>query len=159
MSVLDDVVNALHAAFAAAVTVPVYDGPDRDALLAGRDRFVFVGTDGEALVDPDADDVDGITADESWSPMGPGSWREMSGEVTCAAWAWRGDTDMRARRLEAEALARACASAVHLDRALGGVLVEPGGAEVSSFRYRLRHTSKGAVARVVFSVTFTAVIP
>jgi hypothetical protein len=156
MTVLDDVLDALSARFNAAAGVPVYDGPDRDALTAGRDRFVFIGTDGEALVIPDADDSDGMTVTEERSEMGPGTWRTVTGEITCAVWAWQGDNDMRARRREAEQIAAACSATVTSDRTLGGLLQGGGLADVSERRYRLRHTSKGAVARVVFVVTFTA---
>lgn len=155
-----DVLVARFAAAAAAVpgvSVKVYEGPDRDALTDGRTHLLFVGTDGESLMVPDGEEADGIVESETPSEMGP-PLRAWSAQVTCSAWAWTGDADMRARRREAGVIADACRTSVLADRTLGGVLVPPGFADVTGVAYRLRHTSKGAVARAVFTVDLSSLL-
>jgi hypothetical protein len=158
VSLLDDVLDRLGAQFRTAISpVPVYDGPDNAAISEGSTDLVLVGTDGEALI-AGGDDTDGITLDSELSDLGPGTWRRENAEILCAAWSWIGDDDIVARRRRAEQLARDCAGTVYADRSLGGLLVEPGLADVTAYRYRLRQTNRGAIARVTFTVTFSALL-
>ena len=142
--ILNAVLLALVSRFDGAVAAPVYDGPVPAAVNNGD--FVLVGSTGE--------DEDGAAVDLELSEMGPGTWLNETGEVVCSFWSWTGGTNLPARRAAASALATACAAAVAADRTLGGLLVAPGLAEVSTIRYQPRQTSDGAICRFTFSVLY-----
>lgn len=145
--ILGEVIDYLVTTFAAATEVPVYDGPVPTAANAAA--FVLVGATG--------DDEDGASAMQEPSTLGPGIWRDETGEVVCAVRTRHGGTDLSARRAEALAAASACIDAVHADRRLGGLLADPT-AVTSGVRYQSVQTDQGAVARVVFTVAYVALI-
>lgn len=143
--ILDSIIPYLVTMFDAAVASPVFDGPKPVAVNHGE--FVLVGSTGE--------EDDGARFEMAASDLGPGSWFDEFGEVVCSAWSWSGGTDIVARRAKALALASACVTAVHADRRLGGLCLEPG-AVVSDLSYQPRQSDTGAIVRVVFSVTYKA---
>lgn len=145
--ILPDVISRLGTMFTTAVSpVAVFDGPVPPA--ANKTDFVLVGSTGD-------DFEDGATVGRVLSDLGDGTWFDESGEVFCSAWSWSGDTNIAARRTAVTTMATACAAAVAADRSLGGLLVAPGLALVSDFRYQPRQSAEGALVRLIFSVTYT----
>lgn len=144
--ILDSVIAALVSAFDEAVTPTVFDGPVPPAVNKGD--FVLVGSTSE-------DGEDGASGDLILSDLGPGTWHDESGEVVCSAVSWSGGTDIAARRAAATQLATQCTTAVHADRTLGGLLTEPGLAQVSTFAYLVRQSAEGVFCRVTFTVTYS----
>lgn len=143
--ILGDVIARLVVLFDGAVTSTVFDGPIPEAVNHGR--YVLVGSDGE--------NDDGASAELEPSDLGPGTWWDERGEVTCSAWSHHGGADLAARRSEALADAEACLAAVHDDRSLGGLLITPG-ATTSGVFVSARQTTAGALVRVTFTVAYQA---
>lgn len=146
--------SALVSMFDAALSDPVYDGPSRQK--TPPKRFVLVGSDGGETGMGDGDE-DGAVIEQSPSSMGNG-WRDERGEITCAAWAWSGDTDLAPLRTAITAMVDVAEAALAGDRSLGGLLVPPGMAEFSGLRIREAQTSKGAVVRALFTVSYGALL-
>ena len=144
--ILHTVITTLTTTFNAAIVPTVYDGPVPAAVNATD--YGLVGSTGE-------DGEEGATADLTLSDLGPGTWHDEAGEVVCAFVSWSGSNDVVARRLAALNMASACADAVHADRTLGGLLTEPGLAQVSAFRYGAHQFKEGALVRVTFTVTYS----
>lgn len=147
---VDEVIAALVARFTAALPdVRVFDGPP--ATTTPMRDWLIVGSDG--------DDGDAAEVDQAESSLGPGGWVDESGEVTCSAWSFSGSTDVATRRAGALAVVEACEAALSADPSLGGLLVA-GRARSAPSRLRLneQQVSGGALARVVFTVTYTTTI-
>lgn len=131
----------------------VYRGPRTRSNVPKR--FVLIGTDGGEF-GLGAND-DGMSAEQAPSASGPGTWRDESGEIVCAAWGWSGD-DLETVRTDVQALFAGCEGAIYADRSLGGLLPSTGRAEVTGFGIRETQTDKGPVVRVVFTVSYGALI-
>lgn len=144
--ILPQVISALVSIFDNATSATVYDGPVPPA--ANKTDFVLVGSSAE-------EGEDGATVTQDLSDLGPGTWLAEGGEVICSFWSWSGGTDIAARRTAAAASATACADAVAADRSLGGLLTEPGIAQVSDFRYHAEQRAEGALCRFTFSVLYS----
>ena len=143
--ILNSVIPYLVTLFDGAVAAQVFDGPKPASVNNGA--FILVGSTGE--------EDDGARVEMVSSTLGPGTWFDEFGEVTCSAWSWSGGTDVVARRTEALALAVACVNAVHDDRTLGGLLLMPG-ATTSDISYQPRQSDTGAIVRIIFSVSYQA---
>jgi hypothetical protein len=148
MAALGDVIAALVALFDAATSAKVFDGPKPET--SGVKDYVLVGSTGE--------DEDSASADFALSDLGPGGWVDETGSVECSAWSWSGGTDIAAQRSAAVATFEACRDAVHADRTLGGALDLNELATVTGFRLRQAQTTEGAIARVLFTVTYQTVL-
>lgn len=150
-SALADVTDALVAAFTAALPVPVFDGPQ--AQRPTDPQFVLVGAS-----EIDGNDGEEASSNSNRSDMGNGGLREDTGEVTCSAWAWSGDTDLAALRRQALGLVDRCQDVLTAAPQLGGALPFGYYADVGSVRIRQEQTGSGALARVTFSVTYTTLL-
>ena len=145
-SQLPAVIDALVSTLTSGLTVPVYDGP----LPAWMDaQFVIVGDDG----DPTTDDAANVT--QTWAGIGKRS-RDEDGALTCVAVAQSGDLGAKTVRDQAYALLADCENALRTDPTLGGVLASPGVAQVTSHDLHQQTTSRGQLARVVFTVSYQA---
>lgn len=145
--ILDSVTTYLVGLFSTAVSpTRAYAGPYPPAVNA--ERFVVVNSAGD---DPPEDTA---TAELTPSTLGPGTWLDETGEVTCSAFAWSGDTDVDTVRTSALALANACVGAVQDDRTLGGLLFMPT-AVTSDLVPTTAQFATGALCRVTFSVTYS----
>lgn len=132
----------------------VFDGPM--SRTSPPKSFLLVGTDGGETGGGDERE-DGATAEQTLSPMA-NNWREESGEVVCAAWAWSGETDFVALRTTVKAIADAAETLIQGDRTLGGVLVKPALAEVTALRLREVQTTNGAFVRGAFTVSYSGAL-
>jgi hypothetical protein len=146
------VVSYLVTSFQTAATalaftpaVKVFDGLPGNIIPSGA--AVLVGSTGE--------DDDGGIVETVPSLLGPGTWHEENGRVICSAWSSL--TGNAAARLEALTVAQACVNAVHADRTLGGLLLLPT-AVGSELRYQPRPTDSGVAVRVLFTVSYEALI-
>lgn len=142
--ILNEVIARLVIIFDAATPWPVVDGPKPEAV--NHREFVLVGSTGE--------DEDGGVIDRVSSDLGPGTWRDESGEVICSVWSWSGGNDLSQRRALALATTSTLIEAVEADPSLGGLLTAPQLAEVLDVRYQPRQTETGAIVRVVFTVSY-----
>lgn len=144
--ILNEVIAALVTMFRDAVPVNVYDGGDPTSVNQGD--FVLVGSTGIL-------DEDGAIVTREGSTLGAGEWADEDGEVLCSSWSWTGGTDMAARRAAALVNANLCVDAIAADRTLGGLLVNPGLAQVTELRYQPRQTAEGTQCRILFSVSYS----
>lgn len=109
-----EVIEALVAVFAGAVSFPVYDGPDLSADSA--EIFLTVG------YDPVDNDGRAATTQQEYVNIGSHSKSE-TGTIRCTLTAWSGDSSTTARRrLVAEALSD-CEAALRADISLGGLVL------------------------------------
>lgn len=133
-----------------ATDVAVVDGPPIDwahlqtATDAVSERlFLFVGAQ-------PGDDT-GATGDQSFSAAGNVA-RDETGAITCTAYAYSGDPDVKARRAEAFGLVAGLETALRTDPSLGGVVLQALVGSVSSVA--VRQTRQGSDCQVVFAVVF-----
>lgn len=146
--------DALVPIFTTAVApVVVFNGP---AVKAPPKRFLLVGSDGGDSGMGDSDE-DGAVIEQSVSSLG-NTWRDERGVITCAAWAWSGDTKLDQVRTHVSDVLDAVETALRSDRTLGGVLAPPGRVEFGGIRIRERQTAEGAVIRAVFTVSYGALL-
>lgn len=139
----------------AAPTAKVFSGPRSRSGSAPR-TFVLVGSDGgETGLEST---VDGLSATQQFSSLGPGTWRHETGEVICSAWAWSGNTTIDSARAALQALLTACEGAVDADPTLGDLLADPDVAEFTGHGITESQTSRGPFARVVFTIRYGALI-
>lgn len=156
-TLLWDVQAALATVFAAAVTpTDVFSGPRPRTGSAPR-TFLLIGADGGDTGVNDGLSDDGLRANQVPSPMG-NNWRDETGAILCAAWAWSGDTPLGPLRTDVQQLFDACAGALRADRTLDGVLGAAGIAQMSGIAIRETQTQKGPFVRAGFTVTYQAVI-
>jgi hypothetical protein len=141
---LDDVQAALVTAFAAALTVPVYD---EDPVTNEPDpQFVVVGDDW----DPDSESASTFT--QEWADLGCSS-RYERGSIPCVVVASSGDTDPSAVRQQAFALLAPIEAALRADRTLGGLVMI---AQLDSGAVRLAQTTQGPYVAAGFEITYMA---
>lgn len=148
--------TGLVTVFTAAMPtdVQVFDGPM--TYTTPPKRFLLVGTDGGE--DGGGATDDGSTIRQELSDLGPGIWRSEAGEIVCAAWAWSGDTKFVPLRTAIAEITDACETAL-ADRTLAGILPHPSfGVEFGAVRFREEQTPNGAVARAVFTVSYSALL-
>jgi hypothetical protein len=144
--ILDTVIDRIGTLFAATVApVQVFDGPKPPSV--NSNRYVLVGSEGDET-------GDAATVSLEPSDLGPGTWLDESGEITCSAWSWSGGTDIAARRGEALDLAESCVTALQGDRTLTGLLIAPG-VVVSELRYLPVQFNTGPLVRVSFTVAYS----
>jgi hypothetical protein len=152
-----DVLAALAAVYddGRDVSFAAYDGPLSSTTLP--ETFILVGTDGGETGHGN-DAVDGCVVAQELSPMG-NNWRDERGEITCAAWAHGGSTDIVPLRQLVTILVDVVEVRLQTDRSLGGA-IDPrlGRAEFAGMRVRELQTPKGAVVRAVFTVSYTATL-
>lgn len=154
-----DVRAALAAMFAAALEQRVSDGPLGNT--TAPKAFVIVGsTGGDVGSDTfglgDIDD-DGCSVSQARSKVG-NNWRDETGSITCAAWAWNGGSAFGPLRTTVSGIVDVIEAALQADRSLGQLLVPPGNAEFTDLRFAEQQTKKGAVVRAVFTVSYTALL-
>ena len=152
MTKLGQVLDALVAGFGQRVApVPVFDSLVLNAPM--RNRHVIVGGTG------DDNEDDPIAVERTSSTLGPGTWLDEIGAITCAAWAWAGgDKTLAQQRTDADQIAQDCAAWVQSDPSLGGLLDPGGRAEVSGLSFRQASTKEGPLVRVLFTVTYSALL-
>lgn len=144
MTVIPAAIDGLLAVCRAAPGlqgVQVFDG---DEVQAPRLKYLVIGLDAE-----DEYPADGTSLQAGLD----GSRRMDIATITCLAWSSSGDTRMKTRRDEADALYSAARSAIEADTRLGGAVTH---AEVVSYTYRPVRLEKGAAAQVEFRVQVTA---
>ena len=132
---------------AATPPVAVYDGP---VTTASADKLIlWVG-----LADPDSiPPQPGATFEQSRADMGSLTRDEVS-VIRCAAEAWAGTDDLKTVRVAAFAIHAAADALVRADTSqFGGnaALAAPG---ITGGELLQDNTQQGAVARVVFQITF-----
>ena len=149
-ALIDYLVNAFTSAptlGAATPPVAVYDGP---VTTAAADKLIlWVG-----LADPDSiPPQPGATFEQSRADMGSLTRDEVS-VIRCAAEAWAGTDDLKTVRVAAFAIHAAADALVRADTSqFGGnaALAAPG---ITGGELLQDNTQQGAVARVVFQITF-----
>jgi hypothetical protein len=149
-ALIDYLVNAFTTAptlGAATPPVAVYDGPVTTD--AGDKLILWVG-----LADPDSvPPQPGVTFEQSRADMGSLTRSEVS-VIRCAAEAWSGLDDVRTARTAAFGIYAAADAIVRADTSqFGGnaALAAPG---VTGVELLQDNPQEGAVARVVFQITF-----
>lgn len=143
----DAVILALTALWQAALpNVQVADGPQANS--DPTQVWLFVGYDGGEA----SEDTEAAVSEQSW--MAFAKTKQEAGQVTCAAVAGRGDTDIVAARASAYAVVSAAEDALRADLSLGGVVSLQ--TYISSHTYIPAQTQAGAKVRVVFTVTYQA---
>lgn len=147
----DAVILALAGLWQAATTttlagVQVVDGPQVNS--DPSPAWLFVGSDGG---EP-SEFMESSNAQQSWLAFN--KIKREDGFVTCAATAVRGDTDIPAARADAYGIVSAAEDLLRTDPSLGGVVSLQ--TYLSSHQLFVAQTEKGAVARVVFTVTYQA---
>lgn len=151
-----DVRSALVDLFTETLDVKVFDGPQSRAAVPKS--YVLVGTDGGDTGQGE-DGGDFATTSQELSPMGPGTWRDETGEIVCSLWVWGGSTTFAPLRASATAVLDSIELALRSDRTLGDLLAPGGGyAELGSVRIREDQTENGARLRAVFTVSFRALL-
>jgi hypothetical protein len=141
---LDDVQAALVTAFAAALTVPVYD---EDPVTNEPDpQFVVVGDDW----DPESEATSTFT--QEWSNLAATS-RYERGSIPCVAVASSGDTDPVVVRQQAFGLLASCETALRADLTLGGLVLT---VQLANGAVRLAQTNQGPFVAAQFEVTYMA---
>lgn len=141
----------------AGTGVEVFNGP-LPAKSTPPKKFVLIGTDGGDDGFGSAFGDEASTIEQTESDLGGNGWRDEDGLIICAAWAWSGDTDLAPVRSTTSDIVLAIEAAVRADRTLGGVLILPGLATFTSARFQEAQTSKGALARALFTVSYRALI-
>lgn len=147
----DAVILALTGLWQAATTTTlagrqVVDGPQ--ASSDASDDWLFVGSDGSEPTQF----MEAANAQQSWLAFG--KVKREDGFVTCAAVSRRGDTDIPAARASAYATVSAAEDLLRTDPSLGGVVSLQ--SYLSSHQCFVTQATAGAVARVVFSITYQA---
>lgn len=151
-----DVHTALKDLFTEALDIPVIDGPVTGKTTLPK-AYVLVGTDGgDTGRGENADE--GATSNQVLSNMGPGTWRDETGEITSAAWVWSGNTGFSDLRATAKNILATLESALWADPQLGGLLVKPGFTGFGEVRVREEQGENGAVVRATFTVPYQALI-
>ena len=137
------VIDALVTTMTAVLTT--YDG--RPVTSDTPSEFAIVGgTD-----DPDDESA---TAEYEWAGLGAKA-RNQRGDVTCCVVVQSGDTDdVKAKRDRAYVLLNSLETAITANPTLAAVT--SGQCLVTSDTLIQRQSTSGAVARLVFTVTFTA---
>lgn len=150
-TVIGDLITALVAQSTTAL--PAVTVTDGYGTSGEPGDYLMIGVD-----DPDAgDDATSATSVQEWANTTGGARREM-GDVTCVALSWNGDSDAKAARDGALAIA----NAVQLLVRPAGRAGDLGVAGVQWLSYgtqtRLLQQSDdaGAVAKVIFTVHFQA---
>lgn len=135
--------------------VMVFQAPRLRSGKAPR-TCVIVGSDGgeDSLADGDG----AISATQEPSGLGPGTWFEETGSVTCSIWTWGGQSDLEAIRTAADTTLDECKSAITSDTTLRDITQTDGFAHISEIDIREKRTTNGPAIRVVFVVTYTALI-
>lgn len=147
----DAVILALTGLWQAATTstltgVQVADGPQANS--DPSPKWLFVGSDGGEPTEF----MESANAQQSWLAFG--KIKREDGLVTCAAVAVRGDTNIAGARADALGIVSAAEDALRTDLSLGGVVSLQ--TYLSSHQLFVKQTDHGAVARVVFTVTYQA---
>lgn len=145
--------DALVTQFA-ITTADVFPGPRPRGV--NPKRYVLVGSDGGETGAESTDD--GLSADQTPSELGPGTWRDETGSIVCAVWAWSGNSTVTADETAARALFDQCEDALAADRTLGGVLTATGAAELASLSVRESLLKSGPFVRIAFGVNYGALI-
>lgn len=145
--------DALVTAFG-VVDADVFAGPRPKS--ANPKRYVLVGSDGgETGVESTED---GLTAEQTASALGPGTWRDETGSILCAVWAWSGNSSVTTDETDARVLFDACEDALAADRSLAGLLIAGGLAELASISVRESLLRSGPYVRISFGVNYGALI-
>lgn len=132
-------VEALVSIFDAATTATVIDG-----------RWVRV-PDGDYLTVGWTPDDEGSSATQDWVGLGNRARNEMI-DIPCYIDSFSGDTTTASRRNAAFGVLASCEDAVRADPTLGGVVPQPGWAQIGSYRERIEQVEKGLAVGVVFHV-------
>ncbi|MCT9932449.1 hypothetical protein N5079_19800 [Planotetraspora sp. A-T 1434] len=139
-AVIDALVALLQAAPGLS-GVTVFDGPTVTA--ASIRDLITVGWDG------DDDNDEAVQSDQAWAGLGAKS-KDETLLITCAAIAWRGETDVKPVRDRAYALVGEVETALRSDPSLG--FPPPTTVAFATGNAYQRQTDGGAEARVVFTV-------
>lgn len=156
-TLLFDVRDALLTQFTAALTgkdTTIFPGPR--AAGANPKKYLLIGADGGDTGAEATDD--GMSAEQGPSDLGPGTWRDEAGTVVCAAWAWTGNSTAAASEAAARDVFDTCTDALAADRSLAGLLTATGGARLSSVDVLEGRTKQGPYVRIVFGVSYGALI-
>lgn len=137
--VIDALVSTLTTSLAGAATV--YDG-QWVTPPAGNESYVAVGW---------APDLPGPTGDQEWASLGNRARTERI-DVPCYADAYTGDTDTSSRRTAAFDLFAAVENALRADPTIGGVIPNPGWAQIGTYSVRQEQTENGLEVGVEFHV-------
>ena len=135
-AVIDALVSTLTAALP---NVRVIDGP-----------FVSV-PDGDYLTVGWTPDGDTTSGGQTWAGLGNRA-RDEQIDVPCYCDSYSGSTAVSARRTAAFALMAAAETALRNDPTLGGVIPNPGWAQISAYTERQEQTDAGVAVGVVFHV-------
>lgn len=134
------VLDALVSTFTAALpTARVIDGP-----------FTTV-PDGDYLTVGSTPDGDTTTGQQDWASLGNRARNEQI-DVPCYCDSYSGSTDVAARRNAAFAMFAAAEDALRTDPTLGGVIPNPGWAQIGTYSERQEQTEAGLAVGVVFHV-------
>jgi hypothetical protein len=120
-------------------------------------QFLLIGSDGGADGFGGELGDDATSIEQSESELG-NNWRNEEGDIVCAAWVWSGGTDLVPLRAAASAITDEVEAFLIADRSLGGVLTPPGLARFTGLRFQETQTSKGAVVRALFTVSYRALL-
>jgi hypothetical protein len=137
------VIEGLVAAFTAAVTATVHDGPNFDDSVEGL--AVWVG------YDPTDENAQAVASEQEWAEVGARAKNE-TGTVTCTAGAWSGDSSTTGRREEVAALLSQLEAAHRADVTLGGACLYSNFGERVTLHQQLTENGNEAIA--VFTVSF-----
>lgn len=148
-SVIPALIDALvSAALAALPTTLVFDGI---GMTDDPGDFLMIGVE-----DPDIEGA-AFSADtrQEWASVGTGAPRDEQGEITCVALSWNGNSDPKAARDGAYAIAAAVENLLRANPSLGvaGLLWTGFG---SSSQLSQAQGSGGASALLVFRINFRA---
>lgn len=138
-------VEALVALVGTAVgsAVKVYDG-----------KWVTV-PDGDYITVGWTPDQEGSTGQQTWDSLGNRARDEVM-DIPCYIDSYSGSTDTAARRNAAFGLLALIEPALRGDPTLGGVLPQPGWAEVGQYNERIEETEAGLAVGVVFHINARA---
>lgn len=147
-SAIPDVIDALVTACTSALTnISVYDGW---GVSDDPGDFLMIGVD-----DPDANnETNSGSSQQDWANA-TGTKRNESGDISCAALSWNGDSDQKAARTAVFATTAAVEDVLRSDYTLGlpTLLWTSYG---TSTQLTQSVNSTGAMALVVFKVHFEA---
>jgi hypothetical protein len=146
-SVIPELIDALFAAATEALTgIRVSDG---QGVTGDPGDYLMIGVD-----DPDNASPSAATSAQRWAHVGR-TTRDEEGDIHCLALAWNGDTDAKAARDAAFAIAAALEDLLRNDPTLGVAGVwSTGYGETTDFKQG--QTDTGAEALVHFTVHFRA---
>lgn len=151
-AVRDALVTQFTAALAAKST-EIFAGPRSRS--SSPKKFLLIGADGGET--GAEQNEDGMTAEQEPSNLGPGTWRDETGTIVCAAWAWSGNSTVTSSETAARDVLDTCAASLLADDSLGGLLVPPGLARLSSVSV-LEGQKNGPFVRIVFGVSYGALV-